>query len=63
LFQLAWAGIATPPKCGTLGCSNWNPFENFEKRQIATNLCVFDCLKQASQASDVGSIPIARSRF
>ena len=42
-------------------CSNWNPFENFEKRQIAANLRVFDYLQQASQASDVGSIPIARS--
>ena len=39
----------------------WNPFENFEKRQNAANLCVFAHLQQASQASDVGSIPIARS--
>jgi hypothetical protein len=37
-------------------CSNWNPFENFEKRQNAANLCVFGHLQQASQASDVGSI-------
>ena len=42
-------------------CSDWNPFENFEKRQIAANLSVFNHLQQASQASDVGSIPIARS--
>src|SRR5271167_652770 len=42
-------------------CSNWNPFEEFKKRQIAVNLCVFMGLTQASQASDVGSIPIARS--
>jgi len=32
-----------------------------EKRQNAANLCVFSHLQQASQASDVGSIPIARS--
>jgi hypothetical protein len=44
------------------GCSNWNPFENSEKRQNAANLCVFSYLQQASQASDVGSIPIARSK-
>jgi hypothetical protein len=43
-------------------CSNWNPSKNFEKRQNAANLCVFRAIKQASQASDVGSIPIARSR-
>ena len=42
-------------------CSNWNPFENLAKRQIAANLCVLSRLQQASQASDVGSIPIARS--
>ena len=42
-------------------CSNWNPSENFEKRQKAANLCGFIHLQQASQASDVGSIPIARS--
>jgi len=46
---------------GLQRCSNWNPFENFEKRQNAANLCVFGCLQQASQTSDVGSIPIARS--
>ena len=32
-----------------------------KKRQNAANLCVFAHLQQASQASDVGSIPIARS--
>ena len=32
-----------------------------KKRQIAANLCVLCGLEQASQASDVGSIPIARS--
>jgi hypothetical protein len=45
----------------SFGCSNWNPFENFEKPQIAANLRVLAHLPQASQASDVNSIPIARS--
>jgi hypothetical protein len=48
-------------RTGALRCSNWNPSEKFEKRQNAANLCVFSYLQQASQASDVGSIPIARS--
>jgi hypothetical protein len=46
---------------GFFGCSNWNPFENFEKRQIAANLCVFVYLKQASQASDVAAGSIFQS--
>ena len=29
---------------GLQRCSNWNPFENFEKRQSAADLCVFDHL-------------------
>jgi hypothetical protein len=56
----------TPPPVPafvSVRCSNWNPFKNFEKRQKAANLCVFKAIKQASQASDVGSIPIARSKF
>jgi hypothetical protein len=45
------------------GCSNWNPFENLEKRQKAANLCVVAYLQQASQALDTGSIPVACSRI
>jgi len=44
-------------------CSNWNPFENFEKRKIAANSGVVAQTQQASQAWGVGSMPIARSRF
>jgi hypothetical protein len=61
LFQLAWAGAARRRNTALYGCSNWNPFRNFEKRKIAANFCVFSYIQQASQASDVGSIPIARS--
>jgi hypothetical protein len=45
---------------GLQRCSNWNPFENFEERQNAANLCVFARLQLASQASHVCSIPIVR---
>jgi hypothetical protein len=63
-LRLIYISRDVPSRKQTLlvGCSNWNPFKKFAKRQNAANLCVFAFLKQASQASDVGSIPIARSK-
>ena len=58
--QVSFWAVKAADRVGS-GCSNWNPFENFEKRENAANLCVFVCLQEVSQASDVGSIPIARS--
>ena len=43
------------------GCSNWNPFEEHRKTQKCRQFVRFLALRLASQASDVGSIPIARS--
>jgi hypothetical protein len=53
--------IIIKPRSPPNGCSNWNPFEEHRKTQKSRQFEGFRVVCVASQASDVGSIPIARS--